>query len=174
LSLRQDGHNEPSQVPVMPEKLMLEWKLVGGRCGFRRPRLLTEIARPRIAGGRSKVIQAPGQARDVPGAQYEQRKPGGPPSWLFPGNQAEPVNGALLVLTSQWASETAFSAISQVRLETGLKSLKGGGNSRPETREFAGTTILRPCVKRLGMSSYLLALNGWGLCAYGRLGNLRL
>jgi hypothetical protein len=80
----------------------------------------------------------------------------------------------LPLLTSRQASETAVSAISEARLDIDPNSLKGGWNSGCETREFARTTILRPCVKRLGMSSYLLALNGWGLYAYGRLGNLRL
>ena len=93
------------------------------------------------------------------------------PSWLLLVKQAEPAEGGIATVHLPIGLKTTFS---EVRLDRGPKSLKGGWNSRCETREFARTTILRPCVKRLGMSSYLLALNGWGLYAYGRLGNMRL
>jgi hypothetical protein len=86
--------------------------------------------------------------------------------------QAELIGVA--IACPRWGSIPVASATWRAKVDTCPKSLEESRNFRHEARQFARTTILGPCVKRLGMSSYLLALNGWGLYAYGRLGNLRL
>jgi hypothetical protein len=88
--------------------------------------------------------------------------------------QAEPAGDDFATAYLPTGLKNCCFAISRVRMDIGPKTLAEGRNSRRETRQFAKTPILGPCVKRLGMSSYLLALNGWGLYAYGRLGNMRL